>query len=70
MSDHTKELFTIVDALPDSEKNLIDEPVRRVIIAWDPDFTKPTPEEIAVLRRSEQERQTGEVFSDGEISRD
>ena len=55
MSEQTRELFQIVDTLPDTEKRLIDELIRRVIISWDPDFTKLTPEEAAVLRQSEQE---------------
>lgn len=50
-----------------TEKRLIDELIRRVIIAWDPDFTKLTPEEAAVLRQSEQERANGEVFSENNI---
>lgn len=70
MSERTKELFQIVDSLPETEKNLIDEMIRRVILAWDPDFTKLTPEEAAVLRQSEQERETGEVFSESDINWD
>lgn len=67
MSEQTRELFQIVDTLPDTEKRLIDELIRRVIIAWDPDFTKLTPEEAAVLRQSEQEIENGEVFSESDI---
>ena len=67
MSEQTRELFQIIDTLPDTEKRLIDELIRRVIIAWDPDFTKLTPEEAAVLRQSEQERENGEVFSESDI---
>ena len=48
-------------------KKLIDELIRRVIIARDPDFTKLTPDEVAVLRQSEQERENGEVFSEDDI---
>lgn len=67
MSEQTRELFQIVDTLPDTEKRLIDELIRRVIISWDPDFTKLTPEEAAVLRQSEQEIENGEVFSESDI---
>lgn len=70
MSERTRELFQIVDMLPDTEKNLIDEMIRRVILAWDPDFTKLTSDEAAVLKQSEQERERGEVFSESEIDWD
>ena len=67
MSERTKELFQIVDTLPDSEKNLIDELIRRVIIAWDPDFTKLSPEEAAILKQSVNELKDKEVFTENEI---
>ena len=70
MSERTRELFQIVDMLPDTEKNLIDEMIRRVILAWDPDFTKITSDEAAVLKQAEQERERGEVFSESEIDWD
>ena len=70
MSERTRELFQIVDMLPDTEKNLIDEMIRRVILAWDPDFTKLTSDEAAVLKQSAQERERGEVFSESEIDWD
>ena len=44
------------------------ELIRRIIMAWDPDFTKLAPEEAAVLRQSEQERENGEVFSENDIN--
>ena len=40
---------------------------RSPLETWDPDFTKLTPEEAAVLRQSEQERENGEVFSENDI---
>ncbi len=67
MSEHTKELFQLVDTLPESEKKLIDEIIQRVILAWDPDFTKLTPEEADILKKSEQERENGDVFTENEI---
>lgn len=67
MSEQTRELFKIVDMLPETEKQLIDEMIKRVILAWDPNFTKLTQEETKLLMQSEMERQQGETFSMGEI---
>ena len=48
-------------------KTAKDEIIRRVILAWDPDFTKLTPEEADILKKSEQERENGDVFTENEI---
>jgi len=67
MSEQTRELFKIVDMLPEKDQVLINEMIKRVVLAWDPDFTKLTPEEAAALKRSETELENGEVFSIDEI---
>ncbi len=67
MSEQTRELFKIVDMLPETEKQLIDEMIKRVILAWDPNFTKLTQEETKLLMQSEMERKQGETFSMEEI---
>ncbi len=40
---------------------------RRVVLAWDPDFTKLTPKEAQDLKQSEAERERGEILSIEEI---
>ena len=39
--------------LPDQEQNLALEIVKRLVLAWDPDFTKLTPEERRRLEAAE-----------------
>ena len=39
-------------------------------IAWDPDFTKLTPQEAIELRTAHEQAARGEVFSDDEIDWD
>ena len=34
-----------VDMLPESEQRLAHEVLKRLVLAWDPDFEKVTPEE-------------------------
>lgn len=39
--------------LPDQEQSLALEIVKRLVLAWDPDFTKLTPEERRRLEAAE-----------------
>ena len=39
----------LVTLLPESDQNMIYELVKKVILAWDPDYTKLTPQEYAEL---------------------
>lgn len=43
------------------------ELLKRIVLAWDSDFTKLTPEEAAAVKQSEKELENGEVFSEDEI---
>ena len=52
---------------PEAEQNLAYEFVKRIVLAWDPDYTKVTPAERASLERAEQEFQNGEFFTEEEI---
>lgn len=42
----------------------------RIVLAWDPDFTKLTPDEADRLNEAEKEIERGEVVSDSEIDWD
>ena len=39
------EIAKMVDMLPESEQRLAHEVLKRLVLAWDPDFEKVTPEE-------------------------
>ena len=69
MSEKTKEMFQLVDMLPETEQNLINEMIKRVVLAWDPDYTKATPEEIQSMKQAEEELQNGETYSHEEVWR-
>ncbi len=45
MSTATKEIIDLMEILPESDQNLALELVRKLVLAWDPDFTKLTPME-------------------------
>lgn len=67
MSEKTKELLQIVDMLPDTEQDFIYEMIKRVVLAWDPDFTKATETEKARMNIAEKELENGEVFTHEQV---
>lgn len=70
MSDKTKELISLVDILPEKEQDFIGEVIKRVILAWDPDFTKVTPQERERIKQAEKEFERGETVSMDDIKWD
>lgn len=61
MSEQTRELLGLVDMLPETEQNLINEMIKRILLAWDPDFTKVTLEKRVRMKLA------GEVFSHEDV---
>jgi hypothetical protein len=49
MSVATKEVVDLMEILPESEQNFALEFVKKLVLAWDPDYTKLTPAEKASL---------------------
>lgn len=46
-----------------TEQQLACERVKRIVLAWDPDYTKLTPAEEEALREAETEVARGETIS-------
>ena len=55
MSDIAMKTAEMVSMLPPSEQNLAYEMVKRLVLAWDPDFTKLTPSEAAKIAEAEKD---------------
>lgn len=53
MSETVKQTISMLEMLPDQEQSLALEIVKRLVLAWDPDFTKLTPEERRRLEAAE-----------------
>ena len=56
--------------LPQAEQEFACEVVRKLIIAWDSDFTKLTPSEAAELRLAHAQVADCDVFADEDIDWD
>ena len=70
MSTATKQAIDLMELLPESEQNFALEFIKKLVIAWDPDFTKVTPTERAELERAQSEIENGETVSHDAINWD
>ena len=70
MSELAQKTATMLDMLPINEQQLAYEMLKRIVLAWDPDFTKLTPAEAEALREAEAEIARGETVSDDAIDWD
>ena len=70
MSELAQKTAVMLDMLPRAEQELAFEMLKRIVLAWDADFTKVTPAEAAALDAAEAEIARGETVSDSEIDWD
>lgn len=61
MSMQAQKAAEMIDMLPEKERNLAFELVKRIFMAWDPDYTKLTPAEAESLKEAED---SGYIDSD------
>ena len=55
MSGAVKEAVSLMEVLPESEQNFALEFIRKLVLAWDPDYTKVTPSERKELEDAERD---------------
>lgn len=53
MSNMAMDAARMMDMLPDEDKNFAYEFIKKLVRAWDPDFTKVTPEEARRIEAAE-----------------
>ena len=63
MSTRTMEIANMLEMLPESEQDLAYEFLRRMVLAWDSDYTKATPSEAAAMERGLADYQRGEAVA-------
>ncbi|NBI08882.1 hypothetical protein D1641_02435 [Colidextribacter sp. OB.20] len=54
MSDLTLEAARMMDILPESDQRFAYEFIKKLVRAWDPDYTKVTPEEAREIQDAEE----------------
>lgn len=62
-----EQIANMVDMLPESEQNLASEFIKRLVLAWDPDFVKLTSNEQNKLLQIEKEIANGEFINQKDI---
>lgn len=65
MSAATKEAINLMEILPESDQNFALEFIKKLVLAWDPDYTKVTPAEKKALEDAEKD-----IAEKGTISHD
>ena len=65
MSSATKQAVELMEILPESEQTFALEFIKKLVLAWDPDYTRLTPEEKVELEAAEKE-----MKEDGTVSHD
>ena len=68
MTQVVQESVRMLEMLPESEQELASQLIKRLVLAWDPDFTKLTPEERKRLEAAEQRIDNEEYVKDSEIN--
>ena len=54
MSNMAIDATRMMDMLPDEDKTFAYEFIKKLVKAWDPDFTKVTPEEAQRIKAAEE----------------
>ena len=70
MSNTAQQVANMIDMLPENDQQLAFELIKKLVHAWDPDFTKVTPQEAKELEEAEQNLKNGEVVSHDDIDWD
>lgn len=70
MSTTAQAIASMVDILPESDQRLAYEVIKKLVLAWDPDFTKVTPEEAKYLEEAERNFENGDTVSHDKINWD
>lgn len=70
MSSATKQAIDLMEILPESEQSFALEFIKKLVLAWDPDFTKLTASERTALEQAEREFENGDVVSHDDIDWD
>ena len=63
----TLETAKLLDILPDEDISIVNALIKKLILAWDPEFTKVTDKEKEVLDKSDAEMKNGEFVSEDDV---
>lgn len=67
MTQIIKESVEMLEMLPESEQEFASQFIKRLVLAWDPEYTKLTSAERKRLEAAEQRIDNGEYVKDTDI---
>jgi len=67
MSALKQQTIEMVNMLPDTEVAIINELLKKLVRAWDPDFTKATPQEKERIDTAVREMESGIYFTEEDV---
>lgn len=70
MTQIIQESVRMLEMLPESEQEFAIQFIKRLVLTWDPDFTKLTYEERERLEAAEKRMNNGEYIKDSDIEWD
>ncbi len=70
MAPIAQQIADMVEMLPETDQTLAFELVKKLVLAWDPDFTKLTPAEKVELDKAMAEMDSGEYVPHNAIDWD
>jgi len=70
MAPIAQQIADMVDMLPEKDQALAFELVKKLVLAWDPDFSKVTPAEKAEIDKAAAELEAGDYVSDQAVNWD
>lgn len=68
MAPIAQQIADMVDMLPESDQALAFELVKKLVLAWDPDYTKVTPAEKLQIDRAAAEMEAGDYIPESAIN--
>lgn len=70
MAPIAQQIAQMVEILPEADQTLAFELVKKLVLAWDPDYTKATPAEHAAMEKAVKELEDGEYVTASAINWD
>ena len=67
MTAKTQEIVEMIDMPPETEQSLVFELIKRVVIAWDADFSKVTPDERREIDEGDDDIKNGRTVGYNDI---
>ncbi|MDR2168353.1 MAG: hypothetical protein LBE35_10985 [Clostridiales bacterium] len=70
MTATVRGIVDMLEMLPEEEQHFAGQIVKKLVVAWDPDFTKLTMKEAEELRLAREQFAKGEYYCHNEIDWD